>query len=44
MLVKFEQNLMIQTTQNSKLFDKKIRLFKTIFVKLDAILEEVSVD
>ena len=31
MLVKFEQNLMVQTTRNFELFDKKIWVFKTIF-------------
>ena len=33
MLVKFEQNRMVQTTQNFELFDKKPRFFKTIFDK-----------
>ena len=38
MLVKFEQNRMVQTTQNFELFDKKKkqkknRFFKTIFYK-----------
>ena len=44
MLVKFEQNRMVKTSQNLKLFDKK----KTGFLKpfrqsIDAILEGVSV-
>ena len=35
MLVKFEQNCMVQTTQNFELFDKK--------TNVDAILEDVFV-
>ena len=33
MPVKFEQNPMVQTTQNYELFDKKTEFFKTIFDK-----------
>ena len=33
MLVKFEQNRMIQTTRNFDLFDEKPGFFKTIFDK-----------
>ena len=33
MLVKFEQNRMVQTTQNFELFDGKNTFFKTIFDK-----------
>ena len=45
MLVKFEQNLMIQTTRNFELFDKKKNGFViTIFWQsVDAILEDISV-
>ena len=34
MLVKFEQNCMVQTTQYFEIFDKKPRFFKTIFDKM----------
>ena len=33
MLVEFEQNRRVQTTQNFELFDKKRVFFKTIFDK-----------
>ena len=33
MLVKFEQNRIVQTTRNFELFDKKKMFFKTIFDK-----------
>ena len=33
MLMKFEQNCMVQTTQNFELFDQKTRDFRTIFDK-----------
>ena len=41
MLVKFEQNHTVQTTQNFKLFDKKWLSISNKCV--DAILEDVSV-
>ena len=34
MLVKFEQNRIVQTTQNFGLFDKTLFFFKTIFDKV----------
>ena len=44
MLVKFEQNRMVQSTQNVELFDKKKKQKKTLFWQwVDAILEDVSV-
>ena len=44
MLVKFEQNRMVQTTQNFDLFDKKAGFKKKHFWQsVDAILEDVSV-
>ena len=45
MLVEFEQNCMVQTTQNFKLFDPPKKWFlKTIFWQsFDAILKDVSV-
>ena len=44
-LVKFEQNWMIQTTQNLDLFDKKLFTMLTIFdiLAVGAILKEISV-
>ena len=43
-LVKFEQNRMVQATQNFGLFLQKIRFFETIFDKVyNPILEDVSV-
>ena len=38
MLVKFEQNHMVQTTQNFELFEKKNGVFMTIFDKKHNIL------
>ena len=44
MLVKFEQNRMVQTTWNLELFDKKKIVFYNHFgQRNDAILEDVSV-
>ena len=46
MLVKFEQNCMVQTTRNFKLFVKKKTLFfflNNFWQSVDAILEHVSV-
>ena len=47
MLVKFEQNCMVQTTRNYEFFfkqQKKNRFFKNYFWQsVDAILEEISV-
>ena len=45
MLVKFEQNRVVQITQNFELFDKKPGLLKPFLTKrwFDAILEDVSV-
>ena len=45
MLVKFEQNCMVQATQNFELFDNKPGFLKTFLTKrwCDAILEDVSV-
>ena len=42
MLVKFEQNRMVQTTRNFELFDKN-RFFITIMTWVDAISEHVCV-
>ena len=43
MLVKFEQNGMVQTTRNFELFDKN-RVSKNHFWQgVDAILEDISV-
>ena len=39
MLVKFEQNRMVRTTQNFDLFDKK--LVNHIWQSFDAILEDI---
>ena len=41
MLVKFEQNRMVQTIQNFDLFDKK-KSFNHFWQSVDAILEDVS--
>ena len=41
MLVKFEQNHMVQTIQSIELFDKKI--VNHFWQSVDAILEDVSV-
>ena len=43
MLVKFEQNRMVQTTQNFKLFDKKPGFKNHFWQSVGAILEDVSV-
>ena len=44
MLVKFEQNLMVQSTWNFELFDKKPRFFKPFLLQSDdTILEDVPV-
>ena len=44
MLVKFEQNHRVQTTQNFELLGKKSDFFITVFDKeLNTILEDVSV-
>ena len=42
MLVKFEQNCMVQTTWNFEFLTKN-RILKTIFDSVDAILEDVYV-
>ena len=43
MLLKFEQNRMVQTTQNFELFDKNRVFYKLFFFFLtDAIVEDVS--
>ena len=41
MLVKFEQNRMVQTIQNFELFDKK-KMVNHFWQSIDAILEDVS--
>ena len=41
MLMKFEQNHMIETTKNFELFDKK--MVNHFWQSVDAILEDVSV-
>ena len=44
MLVKFEQNCMVQTTQNFELFDQKNQVFYNHFwQRVDAIFEDISV-
>ena len=44
MLVKFEQNHMVQTTQNFELFDKKkMGFYNQFWQRVDTILEDVSV-
>ena len=43
MLVKFEQNCMVQTTRNFELFDKKAGFCNDFWQRVDAILEDVSV-
>ena len=42
-LVKFEQNRMVKSIQNFKLFDRKPGFLKLFLPSFDAILEEVSV-
>ena len=46
MLVKFEQNYMVQTTRNFELFDKKKKkkkwgFYNHFWQRVDAILEDV---
>ena len=41
MLVKFEQNIMVQTIQNTELFDKK-KMVNFFWQSVDAIFEDVS--
>ena len=46
MLVKFEQNRMVQTTRNFELLDKKTEVFffyKHFWQRVDAIFEDISV-
>ena len=43
MLVEFEQNCMVHTTQNLELFDKKLLFLNYFWQCVDAILEDVSV-
>ena len=43
MLVKFEQNRMVQTTRNFELFDKNRVFYKYFWQRVDAILEGVFV-
>ena len=45
MLVKFEQNRMVQTTRNFEIFDKKLSFFflNHFCQSFDVILEDVSV-
>ena len=43
MLVKFEQNRMVEATRNSDLFDKKRFFLKPFWLSVGAILEYVSV-
>ena len=44
MLVKFEQNCMVQTTRNFELFNKNFQIFYNHFwQRVDASLEDVSV-
>ena len=43
MLVKFEQNRVIQTAQNFELFDKKQGFNNYFWQRVDTILENVSV-
>ena len=43
-LVQFEQNYMIQTTQNVELFDKKRDFYNHFQQRVDAILEDVSAE
>ena len=42
MLVKLEQNHMVQTTQNFEHFDKKTGFYNHFWQRVDAILEDVS--
>ena len=43
MLVKFEQNRMVQTTRNFELYDKKSEFLNHFWQSADATLEDVSV-
>ena len=43
MLVKFEQNRMVQTTRNFEFFDKKLGFFITTFDKMLTPSEDVTV-
>ena len=43
MLVKFEQNRVVQTTPTLELFDKKPGFLKPFWQGVDTILEDVSV-
>ena len=43
MLVKFEQNRMVQTTRNFELFDKKRVSYNHFWQRVDSILEDASV-
>ena len=43
MLVKFEQNRVVQTTHNFELFDKKPGFLKPFLQSVEAILKDVSV-
>ena len=43
MLVKFEQNRMVQTTRNFELFDKRSGFYNHFWQRVDASLENVSV-
>ena len=43
MLVKFEQNRMVQTTRKFELFDKNPGFLNHFWQNVDAILEHVSV-
>ena len=43
MLVKFEQNRMVQTTRNFELFDKNRFSYNHFWQKVDTILGHVSV-
>ena len=43
MLVKFQQNRMVQATRNFELFDKTRVFYNHFWQRVDAILEDVSV-
>ena len=46
MIVKFEQNRMVQTTRNFELFDQKKKgffFYNHFWQRVDAIMEDVSV-
>ena len=44
MLMKFEENRMVLTTRNFELFDKNRGFYNHFRQKVNAILEDVSVD